>query len=140
MKKNILFITIAGLMIIATVMLAVFGLTQLYYYNHPEVEIHITSLKNSDIDRVTVSFNERSRFGMNPLLEARIFDCGAELRSLYEKLEIRMDEPRGLKAQISREADQTVIRFKVYGTKDGIREDIDEVIVLGVPVTDVILD
>ena len=140
MNKKLILITVAGLILVLISALFAYGMTEVYYYNNPEVEIHISALMNSDIDRVTVSYNERSRFGMSPEKELRIFDCAAKLRSVYEKLELKMDEPRRLKAEISKQPGQATIRLKGYATKDGARKEIDEVIILDVNVSDVVLD
>ena len=75
MNRKIILITVTALIVTAVFALSVYGLTQLYYYNNPEVEIHITKLKSTEIDRVTISYNERSRFGMNPAKEIAIFEC-----------------------------------------------------------------
>ncbi len=136
-RKTAIIISITLLLIIISA-LTVFGLTQLYYYSNPEVEIHVTTLKNADIDRVTISYNERSRFGMNPEAEIKIRECGSQLRKLYEKLELKMDAPRSLKVEVVREPDKTKIMCEGYGTRDGIQEDINMMIVLDMPVTDVI--
>ena len=140
MNRKIILITVTALIVTAVFALSAYGLTQLYYYNNPEVEIHITKLKSTEIDRVTISYNERSRFGMNPAKEIAIFECAGRLRQVYEKLEIGMDEPRYLKAEVSKQPEAATIRLNGYGTKDGMKQEIEEVIILNVTVTDVSLD
>ena len=66
MNKKLILIIVSVLLLIAFAALLAYGLTEVYYYNNPEVEIHISATKNSDIDMVILSYNERSRFGMDP--------------------------------------------------------------------------
>ncbi len=140
MNKKLILIIVSVLLLISFAALLAYGLTEVYYYNNPEVEIHISATKNSDIDMVILSYNERSRFGMDPEKEIKIFECANSLRKLYEQVEIGMDEPRYLKAEVSKQPGQATIRLKGYATKDGARKEIDEVIILDVNVTDVVLD
>ena len=140
MNKKLILTIVSVLLLIAFAALLAYGLTEVYYYNNPEVEIHISATKNSDIDMVILSYNERSRFGMDPEKEIKIFECANSLRKLYEQVEIGMDEPRYLKAEVSKQPSQATIRLKGYATKDGARKEIDEVIILDVNVTDVVLD
>ena len=140
MNKKLILIIVSVLLLISFAALLAYGLTEVYYYNNPEVEIHISATKNSDIDMVILSYNERSRFGMDPEKEIKIFECANSLRKLYEQVEIGMDEPRYLKAEVSKQPGQATIRLKGYAIKDGARKEIDEVIILDVNVTDVVLD
>ena len=108
---------ILSLLIPILIIIMAFLLLEQFYYENPKVEIHIASNAVKNIDKMTISIEERSIFGVSDKANEKVMSAYARIKEIYEQIELECDSERRIKVDVKDGHNKTVIYFDAKGNK-----------------------
>ena len=121
---------ILSLLIPILIIIAAFFLLEQFYYENPLVEIHIASNAVKNIDKMNISIEERSIFGVSDKAADKVMSAYARIKEIYEQIELECDSDRSIKVDVKDGHNKTIIFIDAKGKKGDESVKINEAVTI----------
>ena len=108
---------ILSLLIPVLIFIIAFLLMEQFFYENPYVEIHISKGSKTNNEKITMSIEERSIFGVSDKANEKVMTAYARIRQIYEQIELECDSDRSIKVDVMDAHNKTTIYFDAKGKK-----------------------